>query len=144
MQPAALHLGRNDAVLAVGARKKSLESRVMRSYEAGGLYTSCECSNPLGSARVSSNPAGDNGGVSLCSLFESAWFQPLNLSSAQFQSLLSNCFTPCAAYASVSDVRTEMKQTKRVQGMARDRARFDRHHPDVPSLAVGEMGPPMV
>ena len=71
------HHGRNEAVLAAGARKKSLEKRVMRSYEK-------------------------------------------------------------------SDLRVEMKQTKRLQGMARDRIQFNKQHPEIKSLAVGEMAPPMV
>lgn len=71
------HLGRNDAVAAAGWRKKSLEARALRSYEA-------------------------------------------------------------------FDLHGEMKQARRVQGLARDRVGFNKRHPEVASLAVGEMGPPTV
>ena len=41
----------------------------------------------------------------------------------------------------VADAHAEGKQARRVAGMARDRIRFDREHPEVKALAVGEMGP---
>jgi len=67
------HHGRNDAVLAAGARKKSLEARVMKSVE-------------------------------------------------------------------LSDHNVDMKQGRLINGLAKDRVRFNRHHPEVKALAVGEMG----